>query len=145
VAQPAQVYFAPGNVAQIVGAPVNPGGALAPGLAQASQYTQPSMNQPGQPPFGEMLYSMQTYMNQPGAPDFYTTFNPSVVQANEGTTPSAAYPNPTTPQTGVPQAAAAAVGSALTQGSAGNAVGFYKGFGPGQADFGFYAGFTTPR
>jgi hypothetical protein len=128
-----------------VGAPGNPAGGLVPGLAQASQYTQPSMNQPGQPPFGEMLYSMQTYMNQPGAPDFYTTFNPAVVQANQGTTPSAAYPNPTTPQTGVPTAAAAAVGSALTQGSAGPAGGFYNGFGPGQADFGFYAGFTTPR
>jgi hypothetical protein len=128
-----------------VGAPGNPAGAQVPGLAQASQYAQPSMNQAGQPPFGEMLYSMQTYMNQPGRPDFYTMYNPAVVQANQGTTPSAAYPNPTTPQTGVPAAAAAAAGSLLTQGSAGNTVGFYNGFGPGQPDVGFYAGFTTPR
>jgi hypothetical protein len=138
--------FAPGNVAQIVGIPGNPSGALVPGLAQASHYAQPAMNQPGQPPFGEMLYSMQTYMNQPGVQDFYTMYNPAVVQANEGITPSTAYPNASTPQTGVPSAAAAAIGSALTQGPAAAAsVGFYNGFGPGRADWGFYAGMTAPR
>jgi hypothetical protein len=140
------VTFAPGNVGQLVGVPGNPAGALVPGLAQASHYAQPAMNQAGQPPFGEMLYSMQTYMNQPGVQDFYTTYNPAVVQANQGITPSTAYPNATTPQTGVPAAAAAAIGSALTQGGAAtSSVGFYNGFGPGQADWGFYAGLTAPR
>ncbi len=149
VAQAAPMYFVPGNVGQLVGVPGNPASAQVPGLTQASQYAQPGMNQAGQPPFGEMLYSMQTYMNQPGVQDFYTTYNPSVVQANEGVTPSPAYPNPTTPQTGVPSASGTNVGSMLTLGPAagnGNAsVGFYNGFGPGQANFGFYAGFTTPR
>lgn len=92
-----------------------------------------------------MFYSVQTYMNQPGVQDFYTTYNPAVVQANEGITPSAAYPNPTTPQTGVPSAAATNVGKAIADGAAATSVGFYKGFGPGQADYGFYAGFTGPR
>jgi hypothetical protein len=138
--------FAPGNVAQIVGVPGNPAGALVPGIAQASHYAQPAMNQPGQPPFGEMLYSMQTYMNQPGVQDFYTTYNPAVVQASEGITPSAAYPNASTPQTGVPSAAAAAIGSPLTQGpTAPSSAGFFNGFGPGQTNWGFYAGFTAPR
>jgi hypothetical protein len=144
-AQTAPGYFAPAHVGQIVGVPGNPGAAQVPGLTQASQYAQPGMNQAGQPPFGEMLYSMQTYMNQPGVPDFYTTYNPSVVQANEGVTASPAYPNPSTPQTGVPSFTATNVGSALTQGSAATTVGFYNGFGPGQANVGFYAGFTTPR
>jgi hypothetical protein len=27
----------------------------------------------------------------------------------------------------------------------GSSVGFYKGFGPGNPNFGFFAGFTTPR
>jgi hypothetical protein len=103
------------------------------------------MNQPGQPPFGEMLYSMQTFMNQPGVQDFYTMYNPAVVQANEGITPSAVYPYATTPQTGVPSAAATSVGKVPSQGPAANAVGFYNGFGPGQADWGFYSGFTGPR
>jgi hypothetical protein len=139
-AQPsAGTYFAPANVGQLVGVPGNPGGAQVPGLTQASQFAQPAMNQPGQPPFGEMLYSMQTFMNQPGVQDFYTLYNPAVVQANEGITPSAAYPNATTPQTGVPAAAATSVGRAATT------VGFYNGFGPGQADWGFYSGFTGPR
>jgi hypothetical protein len=141
----AAAYFAPGNVGQIVGVPGNAATALVPGLAQASQFAQPAMNQAGQPPFGEMLYSMQTYMGQPGVQDFYTTYNPAVVQANEGVTPSAAYPNATTPQTGVPPAAAAATGSALTQGPASTSVGFYNGFGPGVANWGFYAGLTAPR
>jgi hypothetical protein len=140
----AQGFFAPGNVAQIVGAPANPGAAQAPGLTQASQFSQAGMNQPGQPPFGEMLYSMQTYMNQPGAPDFYQQFNPTVVGANEGVTPSAAYPNPTTPQTGVPSSTTVSLGSATTQAPPGT-VGFFNGFGPGQPNFGFFAGFTTPR
>jgi hypothetical protein len=144
-AQPAAGYFAPANVGQLVGVPGNPGGAQVPGLTQASQFAQPSMNQPGQPPFGEMLYSMQTFMNQPGVQDFYTLYNPTVVQANEGITPSAAYPNATTPQTGVPAAAATSVGKILSEGPAASAVGFYNGFGPGQADWGFYSGFTAPR
>jgi hypothetical protein len=140
-------FYTPGNIAQIVGVPGNPAGAQPPGLTQASQYVQPSMNQAGQPPFGEMLYSMQTYMTQPGAPDFYGTFNPTVVQANEGVAPTAAYPNPATPQTGLPAASAAALGRTLSLGtnSTLNTVGFYNGFGPGQPDFGFYSGFTTPR
>jgi hypothetical protein len=117
--------------------------AQVPGLAQASQFAQPAMNQPGQPPFGEMLYSMQTFMNQPGVQDFYTLYNPAIVQANEGIAPGAPYPGAGAPQTGIPAAPATSVGKVLPQGP-GN-VGFYNGFGPGQADWGFYSGFTGPR
>jgi hypothetical protein len=47
----------------------------------------------------------------------------------------------------VPAAAATNVGKA-TSGFGGigtSAVGFYSGFGPGQPDWGFYKGFTTPK
>jgi hypothetical protein len=132
--RPAAAPIAPSLTNTPASTPVVP----APGLLQAAQFAQPAMNQPGQPPFGEMLYSMQTFMNQPGVQDFYTLYNPAVVQANEGIAPSA-----TTPQTGVPGAA----GKVLPQGPAvsNGTVGFYNGFGPGQADWGFYSGFTGPR
>jgi hypothetical protein len=102
------------------------------------------MNQPGQAPFGETFVTNQTAMDQPGQPDFFAAGpNPNLLQANEGIAPSTAYPQPLTPATGVPSVVTRSVGFGLTQGP--NTVGFYNGFGPGQPDFGFYAGFTTPR
>jgi hypothetical protein len=129
-------------------APYNPnlavGPTAAPAVVQGAVYGQAGLNQPGQAPFGETFVSNQTWMNQPGQPDFYAGgVNPYVLQANQGIVPSNAYANPSTPQTGVPSAATTAMGFGLTQGP--NAVGFYNGFGPGQPDVGFYAGFTTPR
>jgi hypothetical protein len=129
-------------------APYNPnlavGATAAPAVVQAATYGQAGMNQAGQAPFGETFISNQTWMNQPGQADFYAGgANPSVLQANQGIVPSTAYPSPSTPPTGVPSAANAAFGFGVTQGP--NTVGFYNGFGPGQPNFGFYAGFTTPR
>ncbi len=129
--------FAPGNVALQVGADA------APAVTRAAAFAQPGLNQPGTPPFSEFFVSQQTAMGQPGQPDFYQgTNNPSIVQANEGAVPARAYPDATTPETGVSPAATKAFGFATTQGS--NVVGFYNGFGPGQPDFGFYKGFTAP-
>jgi hypothetical protein len=125
--------------------------AQVPGLTQAAQFAQPAMNQPGQPPFGEMLYSMQTFTNQ-GVQDFYATYNPAVLQANEGIAAGATTPKAGAPQAGVPVPAApttptSSVGKVLPQGPGGSreTVGFYNGFGPGQADWGFYSGFTGLR
>jgi hypothetical protein len=130
--------FAPSNPNLAVGA------SAAPAVTQAVVFGHAGMNQAGQAPFGETFVSNQTWMNQPGQPDFYAgSANPNVLQANQGVVPSNAYPNPSTPQTGVPSAATSTLGFGLTQGT--NTVGFYNGFGPGQANFGFYAGFTTPR
>jgi hypothetical protein len=130
--------FSPGNPNLAVGA------TAAPAVVQSAAFGQAGMNQPGQPPFGETFISNQTAMGQPGQADFFEgTANPNVVQANEGIVPSNAYPNPSTPQTGVSSTATNAFGFRLTQSP--NTVGFYSGFGSGQADFGFYAGFTTPR
>jgi hypothetical protein len=130
--------FPPGNTATIVGQ------NGAPALVRAGTYGQAGLNQPGQPPFSEFFVSQQTALNQPGQPDFYQgTNNPSIVEANQGVTPSQAYLNPTTPQTGVPPVATQAFGFATTQGN--NVVGFYNGFGPGQPNFGFYNGFTAPH
>jgi hypothetical protein len=130
--------FPPGNPNAAVGA------NAAPAVVQAATFGQAGMNQPGQPSFGETFISNQTAMGQPGQADFFAgTANPNVVQANEGIVPSNAYPNPSTPQTGVSSTATNALGFRLTQSP--TSVGFYSGFGPGQADFGFYAGFTTPR
>ncbi len=117
---------------------------VAPTVVQAATYGQAAMNVPGQPPYGETFVSNQTSMNQPGQADFYEGMpNPFLVQANEGIQPSQAYPHPVSPATGVPASATMAAGFGLTQGP--NTVGFYSGFGPGQADWGFYNGFTTPR
>jgi hypothetical protein len=129
--------FPPANVNLQVGA------NGAPAVTQAATFGQAGLNQPGQPPFGETFVSQQTAMNQPGQPDFYQGNNPSVLQANEGSTPAQAYPNPNTPQTGVSASANTAFGFATTQGN--NIVGFYNGFGPGQPNFGFYNGFTAPH
>jgi hypothetical protein len=130
--------FSPGNPNVAVGA------TAAPAVVQSATYGQAGMNQPGQPSFGETFLSNQTAMGQPGQADFFEgTANPNVVQANEGIVPSNAYPNPSTPQTGVSSTATNALGFRLTQSP--NTVGFFSGFGPGQPDFGFYAGFTTPR
>jgi hypothetical protein len=129
--------FQPANVNLQVGA------NGAPALTQAATFGQAGLNQPGQAPFGETFVSQQTVMNQPGQPDFYQGNNPSIVQANEGSQPAQAYPNPNTPQTGVSSSANTAFGFATTQGN--NIVGFYNGFGPGQPNFGFYNGFTAPH
>jgi hypothetical protein len=104
------------------------------------------MNQPGQLPFTEGFYGNQgidTAMNQPGLPSFYNGFgfNRGVVPPNQGAQPRTPYPNYTTPpQPGNP-------GQANAQSSVvvSSSTGFYNGFGGGQPDFGFYAGFTTPR
>jgi hypothetical protein len=96
---------------------------------------------PGNP--GRVQVFAQPAMNQPGVQDFYTLYkptlvNPAVPQANEVIT--------------VPVAPATAVGKVLTTGvrpatsaHGTGTVGFYNGFGPGQADWGFYSGFTAPR
>ena len=129
--------FPTGNVALQVGA------AGAPALTRAAAFGQADLNQPGQPPFSEFFVSQQTAMNQPGQPDIFEgTTNPNILDANEGRVPAQAYPNPVSPQTGVSPAAVRAAGFAQTQGQ--NVVGFFNGFGPGQADFGFYKGFTSP-
>jgi hypothetical protein len=129
--------FPPANVNLQVGA------NGAPALTRAVTFDQPGLNQPGQAPFSETFVSQQTAMNQPGQPDFYQGNNPSILEANQGSTPAQAYPNPNTPQTGVPSSATTAFGFATTQGN--NIVGFYNGFGPGQPNFGFYNGFTAPH
>lgn len=130
--------FSPGNPN------LNNGANAFNTVQQAAQYGQPGMNQPGQASFGETFISNQTWMNQPGQPDIYEgTYNPYITQANQGAVPAQAYPNPVSPATGVSATATRALGFAITQSP--NTVGFYSGFGPGQADFGFYNGFTTPR
>ncbi len=130
--------FPTGNVALQAGADA------APALIRAAAYGQAGLNQPGEEPFSESFVSQQTSLNQPGQPDIYQgTSNPNIVQANEGAVPARAYPNPTSPQTGVPPSATTAFGFATTQGT--NVVGFYNGFGPGQPNFGFYNGFTAPH
>jgi hypothetical protein len=128
---------------------------LPPGFQQAATYGRPGMSQAGQPPFGEMLYSMQTYMNQPGMPDYYDRLgiNPTALQASEGVTPLTSYlgqvgtqvteTNTTTTTTATTPPNS--LGQHLTPTNTGSTVGFYQGFGPGSPNFGFYAGFTTPR
>jgi hypothetical protein len=144
----------PGNAANTPG---STGPAFSPGnpnlnvgsnafttVVQSEQYGQAAMNQPGQAAYGETFISNQTWMNQPGQGDFYEgTINPNILQANQGSVPAMAYPNPNSPATGLSATAARALGYTLTQSP--NTVGFFSGFGPGQPDFGFYAGFTTPR
>ena len=130
--------FPTGNVALQAGADA------APSLTRAAAFGQAGLNQPGEEPFQEFFISQQTSLNQPGQADFFEgSTNPNIVSANEGVAPARAYPNPTTPQTGVPPSATTAFGFATTQGN--NVVGFYNGFGPGQPNFGFYNGFTAPH
>lgn len=130
--------FSPGNPN------LNVGATAAPAVVQANAFGQASMNQPGQAPFGETFISNQTSMNQPGQPDFYEgTNNPNVTQANQGIVPQNGYQNPSSPASGVSNTATNTLGFGQTQGP--NTVGFFNGFGPGQPNFGFYSGFTTPR
>jgi len=112
---------------------------LGPAYAPASPFASTAMTQPGQQPFLEGFSGNQgvgSSMNQPGVPDFYDGFgfNRGVTPPNQGAQPARPYPNyATAPQPGSPGVA--------TDG----AYGFYNGFGGGQLDVGFYAGFTTPR
>ncbi len=123
--------------------------ALPPGFQQSAAFGSTGMNQAGQPPFGEMFYSMQTYMNQPGQPDYYDRLgiNPTLIQATQGTTtsPTAAPPTTGTSSTNVTVTAPNSLGQQSTPTNTGTTVGFYNGFGPGSPNFGFYSGFTTPR
>jgi hypothetical protein len=121
---------------------------LPPGFQQSAAFGRTGMSQAGQPPFGEMFYSMQTYMNQPGAPDYYERLgiNPTALQASEGLTPLTAQPPPPTVSTTTATSAPPnSLGQQFTPTNTGTSVGFYNGFGPGTPNFGFYAGFTTPR
>lgn len=113
--------------------------ALPPGFQQSAAFGSTGMSQAGQPPFGEMFYSMQTYMNQPGQPDYYDRLgiNPTAIQASQGSTTRTTATTATTPPN--------SIGQQLTPTNTGNTVGFYNGFGPGNPNFGFFAGFTTPR
>ena len=152
VTPPAQL---PGNAVNTPGStgpavpPGNPnlnvGATAAPAVVQANTFGQASMNQPGQPSFGETFISNQTSMNQPGQPDFFEgTINPNITQANEGIVPSNAYQNPSSPASGVSNTATNSFGFAQTQGP--NTVGFFKRLPEsGKPNFGFFAGFTTPR
>jgi hypothetical protein len=123
------------------GAPVATPPALHPAVAayEASPFASTAMTQPGQPPFLEGFSGNQgvgSAMNQPGVADFYEGFgfNRGVTPPNQGAEPATPYPNYTT---------------VLVPGNPGVATdgtyGFYNGFGAGQPDVGFYAGFTTPR
>jgi hypothetical protein len=145
--QPGQTVLVPGfGVAQQVGNGGVPGvPSFTEGFATTSPFASTSMNQPGQAPFTEGLSGNQgvgTALNQPGQPNFYDGFgfNHGVVPPNQGAQRITPYPNYTVP----PQSAN--VGQANTSFVvAPVAVGFYNGFGGGQPDFGFYAGFTSPR
>lgn len=128
--------------------------ALPPGFQQSAAYGSTGMSQAGQPPYGEMFYSMQTYMNQPGQPDYYDRLgiNPTAIQASEGVQPFTSYQgqvgtqvngSTTTNQTATTPPNS--LGQQLTPTNTGSTVGFYSGFGPGNPNFGFFAGFTTPR
>jgi hypothetical protein len=121
---------------------------LPPGFQQSAAFGRTGLSQAGQPPFGEMLYSVQTYMNQPGQPDYYDRLgiNPTALQASEGLAPLTAQPPPPTVSTSTATSAPPnSLGQQFTPTNTGSSVGFYNGFGPGNPNFGFYAGFTTPR
>ena len=136
---------AAGNLANTPGTGPAP---LPPGFQQSAAFGRPGLNQAGQPPFGEMFYSVQTYMNQPGVPDYYDRLgiNPTALQATEGSTPlTASGPTPTTPTTSTTMALPNSIGQQFTPTNTGTTVGFYSGFGPGNPNFGFFSGFTTPR
>ncbi len=137
---PGQTVLAPGfSAGQQVGTGGVPGTpSFTEGYGTASPFASTAMNQPGQPPFLEGLSGNQgvgSSMNQPGAPDFYDGFgfNRGVTPPNQGAERETPYPNDTT----APQP--------LNPGVANGSLGFYNGFGGGQPDVGFYAGFTTAR
>jgi hypothetical protein len=146
--QPGQTVLSPGfSVAQQVGTGGVPGvPTFTEGFATTSPFGGTAMTQPGQTPFTEGVSGNQgvgTALNQPGLPNFYDGFgfNRGVVPPNQGAVPTTPYPNYTIPpQPGNP-------GQAITGGSVfvATGAGFYNGFGGGQPDVGFYAGFTTPR
>jgi hypothetical protein len=117
--------------------------ALPPGFQQSAAFGSTGMSQAGQPPFGEMFYSLQTYMNQPGQPDYYDRLgiNPTAIQASEGSAPLTITTPTATARTPLPNS----IGMQSTPTNTGSTVGFYNGFGPGNPNFGFFAGFTTPR
>jgi len=140
--QPGQAYVTPGwGAAQQVGTGGVPGTpSFTQGYGTTGPFGQSGMNQPGQPPFTEGFYGNQgvdTQMNAPGVPDFYDGFgfNRGVVPPNQGAQPTTPQPNYTTQSTTSPN-------SGTTIFNVGSSVGFYNGFGGGQPDFGFYAGFT---
>jgi hypothetical protein len=147
--QPGMAQITPGfSAAQQVGTGGVPGTpSFTEGFGTTSPFGSTSMNQPGQSPFTEGLSGNQgvgSSMNQPGQPDFYDGFgfNRGVVPPNQGAQPSTPYPNYTTsPRPASTVVVSNAPGAQVTA----PAVGFYNGFGGGQPDFGFYAGFTTPR
>jgi hypothetical protein len=124
---------------------------LPPGFQQSAAFGSTGMSQAGQPPFGEMFFSLQTYMNQPGQPDYYDRLgmNPTAIQASEGyapvTTPTPTPMTTTTTTTTATTALPNSIGQQFTPTNTGTAVGFYNGFGPGNPNFGFYNGFTAPR
>jgi hypothetical protein len=142
-------------IPNLVNTPGTGPAALPPGFQQSAAYGSTGMSQAGQPPFGEMFYSVQTYMNQPGQPDYYDRLgmNPTAIQASEGTQPITSYQGQVgsqvngTPSTTNPTATTPpnSVGQQLTPTNTGSTVGFYNGFGPGNPNFGFFAGFTTPH
>ena len=121
---------------------------LPPGFQQSAAFGRTGMSQAGQPPFGEMLFSMQTYMNQPGMPDYYDRLgvNLTQLQATQGTTTlTAPPPPPTVSTTTATQALPNSLGQQFTPTNTGSSVGFYNGFGPGNPNFGFFSGFTSPH
>jgi hypothetical protein len=137
---PGQAYITPGfSAGQQAGTGGVPGTpSFTEGYGTTSPFASTAMTQPGQPPFLEGFSGNQgvgSSMTQPGVPDFYDGFgfNRGVTPPNQGAEPATPYPNYTTvPQPGNP-------------GVANGGFGFYNGFGGGQPDVGFYAGFTTPR
>jgi hypothetical protein len=148
--QPGPSVATPGfSVAQQVGSGGVPGThSFTEGFGTTSPFGGTQMNQPGQPPFTEGFYGNQgvgSSMSQAGQPDFYDGFgfNRGVVPPNQRAQPMTPYPNDTTPPPS--PNAGLANGQAHAQPLVPQSVGFYNGFGGGQPDFGFYAGFTTPR
>lgn len=130
--------------------------ALPPGFQQSAAFGNTGMSQSGQPPYGEMFYSMQTYMNQPGQPDYYDRLgiNPTAIEASQGITPlrpatSTSAPTATATSTSTSTSNTTplpnSIGLQSTPTNTGSTVGFYNGFGPGSPNFGFFTGFTTPR
>jgi len=146
---PGQTVVTPGfGVAQQVGTGGAPGvPSFTTGYGTTSPFGQTLMNQPGQPPFTEGFSGNQgafgSQLDVPGQPDFYDGFgfNRGVVPPNQGASPMTPYPNQTVAPSSPPPSPNNGTGAVLTSPS----VGFYNGFGGGQPDFGFYAGFTTPR
>ena len=153
--QPGVAYLNPGvGAAQQVGMGGSPGIATFPtGFATTNAFAQTGMNQPGQAPFSEGFGGNQgvgSAMNQPGVPDFFDGFgfNRGVIPPNNGANPVSPYPNATVQVTSATAASNAQIlttTAAATLAPATQSFGFYNGFGGGQPDFGFYAGFTTPR